>query len=257
MEGMIKLDFFSLENFKNFINIEVLPPLDTNCYYFNFDDNIIVVDPACKSEKLYKYIESRKNYKKYIILTHNHIDHINGVNYLLENFSDFNVVMHENDAQKYYDTYINGASYLGIEYENFDISIILDKNYFYKDELISKILKKFPLFKFYKLPEIEDLIFFTTPGHTAGSISFIYKNLLFTGDTLFQNGWGRTDLPSGDEYRIKESILLYYEIKENYLLKLENFSFIFKDFIVLPGHGDHTILDDEKDFLKEYLNLNI
>lgn len=57
---------------------------------------------------------------------------------------------------------------------------------------------------------------FKTPGHTKDSVCFLYKKILFSGDTLFHNGIGRTDLPSGNKEEMKKSLdflkKLNYEI---------------------------------------------
>jgi glyoxylase-like metal-dependent hydrolase (beta-lactamase superfamily II) len=45
-----------------------------------------------------------------------------------------------------------------------------------------------------------------TPGHTPGSVCYLIENELFTGDTLFDNGWGRTDLPGGNEHEMARSL---------------------------------------------------
>ena len=74
-----------------------------------------------------------------------------------------------------------------------------------------------------------------TPGHTGGSISIYSKNdnIVFTGDTLFQNTYGRTDLPTGSEIDIINSI-------KNKLLVLP------EETIVYPGHGIETNIKNEK-----------
>jgi glyoxylase-like metal-dependent hydrolase (beta-lactamase superfamily II) len=76
-----------------------------------------------------------------------------------------------------------------------------------------------------------------TPGHSAGSTCFKIENsdeqLLFSGDTLFKRGVGRTDLPTGDSREITKSI------KEKlYTLDI--------DTTVIPGHGPNTIIGEEK-----------
>jgi glyoxylase-like metal-dependent hydrolase (beta-lactamase superfamily II) len=72
-----------------------------------------------------------------------------------------------------------------------------------------------------------------TPGHTPGSISLKVDGSLFTGDTLFRAGIGRTDLPDGDEG------LLLKSIKEKLL--------VFDDATtVYPGHGDETTIGEER-----------
>jgi glyoxylase-like metal-dependent hydrolase (beta-lactamase superfamily II) len=62
--------------------------------------------------------------------------------------------------------------------------------------------------KILDLDEIEllGINVFKTPGHTSDSVCFLYKKILFSGDTLFHNGIGRTDLPTGNESEIKKSL---------------------------------------------------
>jgi len=64
-----------------------------------------------------------------------------------------------------------------------------------------------------------------TPGHTKDSICLLGKNFIFTGDTLFKNGHGRTDLPGGSQKELEESLE-----KLSKLLKLGS--------MVYPGHGE-------------------
>ena len=72
-----------------------------------------------------------------------------------------------------------------------------------------------------------------TPGHTPGSICLYdeAQGLLFSGDTLFNLGMGRTDLPGGDE------MLLYASLKHLATLP--------PDTRVFPGHGDDTTIGDQ------------
>lgn len=72
-----------------------------------------------------------------------------------------------------------------------------------------------------------------TPGHTSDSISIYFKEekVLFSGDFIFKNAIGRTDLPTGSDKEMVESLKL--------ISKYPN------DIIVYPGHGSKTILGDE------------
>ncbi len=72
-----------------------------------------------------------------------------------------------------------------------------------------------------------------TPGHSSDSVSFYFEdsNTLFSGDFLFKNTIGRTDLPTGNQNEMMTSI---EKIKE-----------YDKNMIIYPGHGDETTLDDE------------
>jgi len=75
-----------------------------------------------------------------------------------------------------------------------------------------------------------------TPGHTPGSTSFHLRgdrNILFTGDTLFAESIGRTDLWGGSHQEIIRSI-------ENRLLKFDD------DTLVIPGHGQSTTIGHER-----------
>jgi hydroxyacylglutathione hydrolase len=78
-----------------------------------------------------------------------------------------------------------------------------------------------------------------TPGHTEGSVCLLAdsERLLFTGDTLFARGWGRTDLPGGSEEQMIDS--------------LGRLSGLTDDLKVLPGHGRQTTLAVEQPWLVE------
>lgn len=71
-----------------------------------------------------------------------------------------------------------------------------------------------------------------TPGHTVGSICFIGKDIIFSGDTLFQGSCGRTDLPTGDWDDIKKS--------------LKRLAALPGDYQVYSGHGPATTLETER-----------
>lgn len=57
------------------------------------------------------------------------------------------------------------------------------------------------------IKEIPEMKIIETPGHTPESKSYLYQDILFSGDTLFHNGFiGRTDLPGGSEEKIRQSL---------------------------------------------------
>ena len=74
-----------------------------------------------------------------------------------------------------------------------------------------------------------------TPGHTGGSMAFRVPafDLVFTGDTLFKQSVGRTDLPGGSGRDLLDSIITK-------LLTLQD------DTRVLPGHGEETTIGAER-----------
>ncbi|MEM3412040.1 MAG: MBL fold metallo-hydrolase [archaeon] len=77
-----------------------------------------------------------------------------------------------------------------------------------------------------------------TPGHSKGSLSFLYDRILFCGDLLFLNGVGRTDLPGGSEQELKKSL--------KKVLSLD-FDFIY------PGHGPIGLKTKVSNFVFRYL----
>jgi len=78
-----------------------------------------------------------------------------------------------------------------------------------------------------------------TPGHTEGSVCLLAKSerLLFTGDTLFAGAWGRTDLAGGSEEQIVESLIRLNGLDD--------------DLRVLPGHGNGSTMEVEKQWLEQ------
>jgi glyoxylase-like metal-dependent hydrolase (beta-lactamase superfamily II) len=78
-----------------------------------------------------------------------------------------------------------------------------------------------------------------TPGHTEGSVCLLAENegLLFTGDTLFAGGWGRTDFPGGSVEQLVDS--------------LARLAGLAPDLSVRPGHGPSTTMEREQPWLEQ------
>ncbi len=180
------------------MNIEKIKvgELSTNCYFIYSENELIVIDPGGETELISEKIKELNKKNKYIILTHYHPDHTAST-HELKNKSDFQVLIHEKDA-----SFLN---FSGIGADR----LIKDKE---KIEINGNFLEVIH-----------------TPGHTEGSICLLSEKFILTGDTLFKNGIGRTDLPGGSEYKIKESLR---KIKES--LK--------SGMIVYPGHGESFII---------------
>ena len=173
-----------------------------------------VVDPGFYDENLAKALQGAGvETLRYILLTHGHYDHILGVRSLKDRFGG-EVVIFESEAQ-----------FLA------DDSLSLMKPFC---GLLPKIRTADRLVRDGdSLPfgdgEIRVL---HTPGHTSGSVCYLLGDLLFTGDTLFCESIGRTDLPTGDWRTLMRSV--------RRLAALDG------DFKVLPGHMETSTLDSER-----------
>lgn len=182
----------------------------SNCYFINNNTDVIIIDPGCE----YKLIQDQlAGYKlKAIVATHGHYDHILNVSKLQHNYNvpfylhpgDKKLIKHAN----FYLKLFHGNKIIRIPAVDFFISDLglLD-------------------FDFVKMKVIH------TPGHTEGSVCYLFENNLFTGDLLLKNSIGRTDLPGGDIGKIKNSI--------------KKITGDFSDVDIFPGHGKNTTLSGE------------
>ena len=181
----------------------------------------MVIDPGGEIDKIVEILNILESNLKYIILTHCHSDHTNGLK-LLKDEKGGKILISRHDAEGLYNPDLSLCEYINATNLEIEADSRLDDN-----DLIH-------------LGELEFKIILT-PGHTKGGIC-IYnekERLIFTGDTLFSGSWGRTDLPSGNFEEIMDSI-------NNKLMTLPD------ETIVYPGHGKTTMIQDEKDI---YINL--
>ena len=194
-------------------------PYQENTYLI-FDDSkeAVVIDPgnyeAYENESISKFIDENKLQLKKIILTHCHIDHCLGNKYLNEKYgAELLIPFDERDLYKNVE---NIATLFGFA------------NYSHLDE--NKYLKEKDKIEFGNIKL--DVLFL--PGHSPGHLAFYFKNdnVCFSGDVLFYNSIGRTDLPGGDHDTLINSI-------KNKLFLLN------PNTIIYPGHGQKTILKNE------------
>lgn len=206
----------------------IFNPFYENTYIVWDEDSkeAVIIDPGCykvKEENILKEFISDKFLDiKYILNTHCHIDHIIGNNYCRKQF-DSEVFIPEKD--EYLIEIMKGYSKnLGIDYE-FDKTRL---NYFSEDTELSVGNEK--------------LKCLFTPGHSPGEFCFYSENsgICFTGDVLFNNSIGRTDLWDGNSKQLLNSI-------KTRLLVLPDKT------IILPGHGDSSTILQEK-FNNPYLD---
>jgi len=192
----------------------IVGSMEVNCYILASDRNspAIIIDPGDDETKIRRVLESYGLEPAFVINTHGHFDHIG-----CDDKFAVPVYVHSQDEESLKDDRRNFSPFFG-------------SNYKVKSEI--KTLKDHEIVK---LQDIE-LQVIHTPGHTAGGISLLMKkpkdNILFTGDTLFCRGIGRTDL-GGDEE------LLLRSIREKLLILPDNT-------VIYPGHGPSSTIGDEK-----------
>lgn len=189
----------------------------TNCYIV-FDEQskeTMVIDPAGDVQKIIEMLHILKANLKYIYITHCHGDHIGGVQELKDKKGG-KILIHRLDEPGLNDQSINLTEYIGIEPVHLKVDSIVDDG------------------DFLHLGSLEFQVIHT-PGHTCGCSSLYCEKekLLFSGDTLFRGTWGRTDLPTSSFSEIMNSI-------SNKLMKLP------EDTIIYPGHGNSTLIKEEK-----------
>jgi hydroxyacylglutathione hydrolase len=199
---------------------EILPVgmLQCNCSIFGDEQSreAIVIDPGDNIDQILAILARHSLKVKAIVITHAHIDHIGGAA-KLKAVTGAPVHMNQNDAELY-DHLDVQAGWLGIRTpERTEIDVAAREG----DAL--------------KLGDAEFQVI-ETPGHTQGSISIWIpaENKLVTGDTLFRDSIGRTDLPGGDGAQILRSI-------HTKLMPLP------EDAVVIPGHGMNTTIGREKE----------
>ena len=184
----------------------------SNTYIVGNEEDCFIVDPSNDARNIKKMVKNRNVLG--IFLTHGHYDHFRTLLDTMKLY-DTKIYMHKETLDKLRNPNISCSNMFGY---NTIIDLTPDK---YK---IVHNGDKVNLNNF----EIKIL---TTPGHTNCSICIMLENVIFSGDTLFESGVGRWDLPTGNVIELTKSIKM--------LLGLKN------DFIVYPGHGDSTSIFNE------------
>ena len=191
--------------------IKTLPVgfLETNCYIVTDEATCkcAIIDPGADSSMILDYIESNKLTAEVIFLTHSHFDHIMALDAVLDatgapayiNKKDANTTRHDRP-------------------KSFDESGKLQ--WYAEGDVI-------------KVGDLEFAVL-ETPGHSQGSVTLKCESALFTGDTLFRDSCGRTDLEGGSMEVLLESLRRLAELDG--------------DFEVYPGHADSSTLSRERAF---------
>jgi hydroxyacylglutathione hydrolase len=200
---------------------EILPVgmLACNCSILGDESagDAIVIDPGDEIEKVREVLDRHRLRVKCIVATHAHIDHVGGID-KLQRATGAPVLMHEADLPLYENLPIQ-AAWLGVTPP--------------RAAAVSQLLKSGDVVRAGQL----SLEVFLTPGHSPGSLSLYLpgeERRIFSGDTLFNQSIGRTDLWGGDLEQILRSI-------RDVLFRFPD------DTPVFPGHGPSTTIGAERE----------
>ena len=185
----------------------------TNSYVISNDKGeCVVVDPGLNYEASAAKIKQKYDVKA-ILITHGHIDHIDGVKY----FSNVPIYVHKLDKYFFFDSSLSLYDMMGFilpfKENDLDIRTVEDMD---EIDLIG-----------YKFKVLH------TPGHTRGSVCYSYSNKVLSGDTLFNYSCGRCDFPTGDSLKMHQSLKRIISTYND-------------NFDVYPGHDCKTTIKNER-----------
>lgn len=206
-----------------------LGALETCCYLYSNDDvHLHIIDPGGDFELIESFVEQQELVPVSIILTHAHFDHVAACGDLIRLYPDLNVYASEYEAR-----------FMG------KLGASAQMEFLQRLPQLAGLYEK----QMHHLPEVSSVVHegskinesglqvFEVPGHTPGSLAFFdaQAGILFSGDALFHESIGRTDLPGGSKSQLISSI-----VEKLFTLPDET--------RVLPGHGQQTTIAHEKQF---------
>lgn len=171
--------------------------LASNTYIVGNDDEVYIVDPAASLLEIQNTIRDRKVLA--VLLTHGHFDHFLSLDDCVNKY-DVKCYLHKNALLKIRERQLNCSIEVGDPIE----STLGDESFEFVSEGTRIQLSQEMLVKA-----------LYTPGHSNCGITFDINTVLFTGDTLFRNGVGRTDLPTGNTSHLVSSIKRLVETRND------------------------------------------
>ncbi|MCR4435418.1 MAG: MBL fold metallo-hydrolase [Clostridiales bacterium] len=186
---------------------------ESNCYILGNNGGGVVIDAGVSPEEVDGAVSEEGLKIKYIILTHGHIDHIAYVDEIRDRLKA-KVLIHREDAEALTDPRQNLSSLMGSS------SSFREADGLLKDGDVLEVGGM-------------ELEIIHTPGHTPGGICIKADKLIFSGDTLFKDSIGRTDLGNGNFE------VLVHSIKSRLMVLDDTVA-------VYPGHGDFSTIGHEK-----------
>lgn len=174
----------------------------------------MIIDTGNPPDGPAQFIKEKNLTVKYIVFTHGHYDHVCYIKAYKEIF-DAPVACTAPENKNLSMPYLNASVMFGsaVVYEPGDIEVA--------DGYIFDLGKE------------DGPVVIHTPGHTSGGICILADKLMFTGDTLFYNSFGRTDLGDGSTPVLRQSVDKLYAMDD--------------DIVILPGHGTKSTIGRERE----------
>ena len=199
----------------------VCNPIQENTYVMSDETNeCVIVDCGAffpeERKAIVDYIRSNHLVPKHLIATHGHIDHNFGNNTMFEEFG-LQPEVHADEAQLMDTLPEQAESFCNI---TLDYELPAAGRFLSANDKICFGSHTFTILE--------------TPGHTPGSVFYYCKeeNVAFSGDTLFHNSVGRTDIPGGSMFLLIQSLRAISQLPD--------------ETQILPGHGDYTTMGKEQ-----------
>jgi len=186
----------------------IVGALSTNCYiaYSIQTKDAVIIDPGFDSAfdamQVFRFIDAKALKVRFIVNTHGHSDHVTGNRILNEKYV-VPIYVHENDVNLTRSENVNVLP---------DYRLLKDGGTLQFGDFSLKVMH--------------------TPGHTSGSVCLLGEMVVFTGDTLFAGGIGRTEFPESSAHSMKLSLQKLMSLPDN--------------LAVYPGHGPKTSIGEER-----------
>ncbi|REH84099.1 MBL fold metallo-hydrolase [Staphylococcus felis] len=197
------------------ISYLTLGPVSTNTYFIENEHELLLVDPSADVDKIIDKIKAINKPLVGILLTHAHFDHIGALDDVL-NVYPVDVYVHHNELTFLTSPEKNGSA----QFKSYGLPVIQSNA---EAKTFDEGTHQISSFTFKVMH---------TPGHSPGSLTYVFEEFAVVGDTLFNNGIGRTDLYQGDYETLIDSI--------------QDKIFTIDDMLPLyPGHGLSTTVENE------------